>query len=184
MNSTEIANLTKPARKRRISQADVEAIADLVAMRRTEKEACVYLGINPESWKTWKSLNGNSPLFTNLLSRVQTAKSKGLIDEIRRHGMGDKKRGIRADWRALDRVLTITDQRYSDRAPVGPAVEPDDLAESLMAKMLDKAYPNRVSDATVTVETVSSSTTPEASTVMLNASPSQERDNESQGSGI
>lgn len=145
MNKFEIASLEQSTKRRRISQDDVQAIADLCSIRLTEKEACCHVGIDYSTWNSWKNRNGNIGQFAQLLSRVRTAKVQGLVREIERHGHGDKKRGIRADWRALDRVLTITDQRYSDRAPQGPPLETDALADTLLSRMLEKAYaPKRV----------------------------------------
>ena len=139
MNKAEIALLQRSVR-RKICPEDIQAIAELCAMRLTEKEACCHLGIGYDAWNMFKQRNGNQAHFVELLSRVRSSKVQGLVREIEKHGHGDQKRGIRADWRALDRVLTITDQRYSDRAPQGPGIETDALADSLLSRMLERAY--------------------------------------------
>lgn len=149
MNKAEIALMQRKVR-RKISPEDIQAIAELCAMRLTEREACAHLQIGYDAWNMFKQRNGQGVNFIDVLSRVRTAKVSALVKEIELHGHGDKRRGIRPDWRALDRVLTITDQRYSDRAPVGPAMETDALADSLLDKMLARAY------STNPVETVQS----------------------------
>ena len=140
------ADNTVAKRGRRINLADVQAIAELVAMRLTEKEACIHLGINPESWSQWKIRHNGVTGFETILTRVRTAKLRGLIDGIRQAGFGEN--GQRADWRALDRLLTITaPERYSERLAALPGPETDALADSLLAKMLSKAYASQPAPA-------------------------------------
>lgn len=129
---------TFPKTRHKITVEDVQAMAELVSMRLTEKEAAIHLGISPESWTQWKARHRGQNGFEDVLSRVRTKKITGLIKGIERHGVGAD--GLRADWRALDRVLVITDQRYSDRAPATVEADSAAIADDLLAKMIARAY--------------------------------------------
>lgn len=135
VNTTALA----PTKRAKIRLSDIQRIADLVVSRRlTETEACCRLGIRPETWRNWKSDNKDNPEFGDALTRVKASRIQAHLANIEDAGFG--RNGHRADWRASDRYLERIDpQRFNDRATQLP-VETDALADSLLSKMLDRAY--------------------------------------------
>lgn len=91
--------LAKPKQKRKITVADVDAIAKLMVTRRlTETEACLLLGVNYHTWASWKCKPHNNRLNVEAIARVRAAwiESKcASIDE-----MGRPEAGKKRDWRA------------------------------------------------------------------------------------
>lgn len=91
--------LVKQKQKRKITAADVDAIAKLIVTRRlTETEACLLLEIKPDTWFTWKGVQKNASKNVEALARVRAAwiESKcASIDE-----MGQPEAGKKRDWRA------------------------------------------------------------------------------------
>lgn len=114
----------------------MDAMAKLIAERLTETESCETLGINYESWRTWKCKAKNEPRFSNVLNRLKAAKIAACMK-------GIEKAGVK-DWRALRERLSLLDrERFSDRvqAPVNTA-QIDAYAQLGLdvAKLLGQAY--------------------------------------------
>jgi hypothetical protein len=92
-------------RGRRIDEQAAYEMAGLVAKRITETGAAMILGINPQTWFNWKSLNSSK--FSDLLTYVREAKLSATLDAIDEAGDGkviETPDGpvvvARADWRA------------------------------------------------------------------------------------
>ena len=92
----------QPTRKplsRKITPADVEAIAKLIVSRRlTETESCIHLGIRPEAWFHWKQMNKHHAQNEQVITRVRAAHVDSLISSI--DEMGSPEAGKKRDWRA------------------------------------------------------------------------------------
>ena len=102
-------------RKGRISPADVEAMAQLIAKRITETGACNILGIKWNTWISWKQRAKNSHKFAQLLERVRELQIKGHIECIEDAARGLN--GHRPDWRASQALLVIkAPERYATRS--------------------------------------------------------------------
>jgi hypothetical protein len=126
--------------RRQITMQDVQSIAELCNMRMTETEACANLGIDSRRWFEFKVRKDVAPEFSNALSRVRAAKIKSILNSIEDAGHG---RGVyaRADWRALESYARMTmPQTFGERAAQAPESSTDALADSLLAKMLSRAY--------------------------------------------
>ncbi len=92
----------------KITMLDCRDIADLVAKRLTETEACSLLGIEPKIWWSWKTNHKNAAEFTNVLTRVRASQLQAHLANIEDAQYG--KNGHRPDWRASDRLLQIKDR--------------------------------------------------------------------------
>ncbi len=107
---------------RKITLADAEAIAKLVAKRTTEAGACIVLGIKPTSWFQWKHRHKNQAIFETLVTRIRETKLQACIDTIDEAGDSYEiptKNGSYTkpgDWRAkawlAERVLAP--ERFQD----------------------------------------------------------------------
>ena len=100
---------------RKITMADAEAIAELVAYRLTETEACLHIGIEPARWWLWKNRKRNTPEFEKLTTRLRAAKLAGCLKEIGKAATGAD--GIRHDWRAAKELMAMASpDRYGNAA--------------------------------------------------------------------
>ena len=92
----------KSKSNRRISDADVEKMAELVGTKfMTEKEASLLLGIKPEAWFQFKCRGGkgkSSAKFEDLTLRLKSYKLKTLINRI--EDASDPAKTKRPEWRA------------------------------------------------------------------------------------
>jgi hypothetical protein len=113
---------TPPAKRhqrRKITAADVEAIATLITRRRlTETESCIHLGINPQTWFQWKLNPANEARNSKALSRVRAAWIESRCKSIEE--VGDGAPGTRRDWRAQAWMLerTLPDRFGTQQPPV------------------------------------------------------------------
>lgn len=117
----------KRKQRRKITAADVEAIAELIVKRRlTETEACIHLGLNPRTWFCWKSDPRHGQNNSEALARVRAAWVESRCKSIEE--VGDGANGTRRDWRAqawmLERTLPERFGQQSERAPAPlPAIQ-------------------------------------------------------------
>ena len=122
MSNVATAPLDKPKRppkqaiarqgqRMRIDEGVAESIFRLVAKGMTETEACAKLDIDREVWYAAKHRHVDK--FSGILTRLRAERINHLIETIDTHAQGDASRGIRADWRAADRLLSIVDPRFS-----------------------------------------------------------------------
>lgn len=79
------------------------AIAQLVAKRFTETEACGVIGLKRETWATYKQRHAET--IEHIFSQSKTNQLVGHINQIEKHG--DK------DWRAARELLAIKDSRFA-----------------------------------------------------------------------
>lgn len=120
------AIVPKMARKR-LSLDDVEQIATLIVrFRLNEAEACLSLGIKPQTWYDWKCLHKHDAKYTDIISRIRGAQLQNVIAAIDKAGeertivtrKGDAVQ-VQGDWRAkawiAERVLAP--ERLGDRLP-------------------------------------------------------------------
>ena len=116
---TKIATAQPTQRRKRITLADVEQLAQLTECARLNfKEACALLGINYETWRGWKDRAGNEPRYADILARVKAAYIKGRLANIQDAETG--KNGHRPDWRASKALLEIADNRYQTQQQPPP----------------------------------------------------------------
>jgi len=100
-------------RRKRLSDQDIEAMAELNAKRLNDVEACELLDINYETWRSWKTRAKNQPRFARILARIKGVKIKNCMDSIEAAGQ--------RDWRATREYLSLTDpERFNDRATTQP----------------------------------------------------------------
>lgn len=104
----------KQLHKRAIDGVTIAEIARLCAKLLTEAEACRQLGVNPASWRNWKSRNRNSEKFAALLESFRANRIDDLISKIENSadGIGMKQ----PDWRAAAYLLQITDRKFNPSA--------------------------------------------------------------------
>jgi hypothetical protein len=96
-------------RGHRLTRADAEAIAMMVAKRANEREACAELGIPYSTWNHWKAKPHNAEKYAVVLDRIRGAKIKSHLENIESFSA--------KDWRASECYLekTIPD-RFSNKA--------------------------------------------------------------------
>ena len=103
-----------PTRKpphRKITMSDVQAIAKMVARGMTETEAAHRMDIQQSLWFNWKNRAKRCDKFNEILARMKSCRIDTLLGEIDKAASGSE--GVRHDWRAADRLLSIADSRFS-----------------------------------------------------------------------
>lgn len=118
----------------RITEVDVENMAQLAANGLTEAEACMYLNIKYKQWADWKSKNRQASYFKECFVRVKAAKINGMIEHIRAVGLAK-------DWRALAWILERTEsERFADkRGDINVNIKPK-LEVSVISEALKQVY--------------------------------------------
>ena len=121
-----------PKRARKLTNQDIQAIADCVAtMKLTETEACLHLGIKPHQWKVWKSRGKHSATFETIIARTRANDIAGLVNKIRRAGddqeielPNGRIANKRGDWRAPAWILERVAPQFApvNNANAAPAV--------------------------------------------------------------
>lgn len=115
--------VARTGKRSKITKADLQNMAELVAKRLTEVEACAVLNIRARSWYNWKSRHKNQTEFGELLARVRGAYLQAHLKNIEAAGVGEGPHK-RADWRASDRLLALAaPERFaaSQQSPEPPA---------------------------------------------------------------
>ena len=137
-NVTTSAPITRP-RQRRIGLEDAEFIAKQVARGMLENEAVTKLDrFTPNSWYLWKQRAKNNNRFTQVLLRMKQARIDGLLGEIEKAGQGTN--GVRHDWRAADRLLSIADSRFIQNRDQGQAQAQPMLSEDALGRLVAMYY--------------------------------------------
>ena len=128
--------LTAPKRRaRRITMQDAEAIAEQVAKRLTETEACYNLGIVPKSWYCFKQKHGREQQFAALCTRMRAAKIQDCIDKVDKCGNGEGMK--QPDWRAKAFLLqVIAPERFNMSQNLQPQNQPSTTVISDFTKAL------------------------------------------------
>ena len=127
-------------RGHKLTLADAENIAALVALRASESQACAVLGIPYSTWAHWKAKPHNAAQFAEVLQRINGEKIKGHMANIEKFS--------EKDWRASEAYLTLTmPEKYSKKAVL---VEVNTVSQSpiiigaggetAVMKMLDAIY--------------------------------------------
>ncbi len=104
-------------RRKRLTDQDIQSMADLNAKRLNDVQACELLDINYETWRSWKTRAKNQPRFARILSRIKGTKIRNCMDAIEKAG--------ERDWRATREYLSLIDPaEFNDRqqAMVAPQV--------------------------------------------------------------
>lgn len=147
----ETLPIASQTRRKRLTDQDIEAMAELNAKRLNDVEACELLDINYETWRSWKTRAKNQPRFARILARIKGTKIKNCMDSIEAAG--------KRDWRATREYLSLTDpDRFNDRAQQAPIVSNDGLAQLAQlgidaAKLLMEGATRAKSRAVVEVQT-------------------------------
>lgn len=89
----------------RLSTHDIEAIIALVCKGLNESEACAKMGIDRERYYNWKYIHKSE--YDDLFTRLKAEKLNRLVDCVEVATEGDASRGIRADWRAAQWLLSV-----------------------------------------------------------------------------
>ena len=126
---------TKPAqrpKRARITKQDCEQIAKLVALRFSERMACIKLDVPYVQWLKWKSRAGRTVVYDSILTRMRADKCANMLESIEDAAKGNN--GVRHDWRAAREMLNITAREvYSDQdaspATAQPVISQDRWAE-------------------------------------------------------
>lgn len=101
------------ARRPKIRFEDCDLVAQLVAKRLTETEACAVLGLNPAQWYNWKTKRRNEGRFDAELARIRGSKVRACIETLEEAGTRTNPKTGMIDWRAHDRLLDRLDpQRF------------------------------------------------------------------------
>lgn len=131
---------------RKITLTDAEAIARrIVKTRCNEKDACIVLGFNYESWRTWKDRHKNAPLFDAIVTRIRESRIDNLITDIETIANGDEAIRLKPDWRAKQFVLQVTaPQRFVLNNPAAPAAVTADTGH--MLESLKRAFLGPITD--------------------------------------
>ena len=128
-----------PRKQPRIDVQDAEFIAKNIARGMTETEAVTKLDrFTPNSWFVWKCKAKNGLKFTNVLLRMKQARIDGLLGEIEKAGQGTN--GVRHDWRAADRLLSIADSRFIQNRDQGQAQAQPMLSEDALGRLVAMYY--------------------------------------------
>ena len=144
---TESPSLTPKLRSTRIDIHVAEQIAELVVKyRMTESEACLHLGIKPQSWFDKKCRRMESK-YADIISRIRAGQLQNVIDSISRAG-DEQTKVTRAgnaiqvpgDWRAkawiAERVLAP--ERLGDRQQSAGPAQPVQI--NVMLSGVERAY--------------------------------------------
>ena len=124
------------SKKRRITLADVEEMAKLMAKRITETGACLIIGIKPETWFTFKSRGNNNSKFSNILARVRESQLKSHLENIEAFQI--------KDWRASHALLQLkAPERFG--AQQGASGQPITaiISDQAMRSIMDRLYPKQ-----------------------------------------
>ena len=97
-----------PTIRRKITHADVQEMARLMAKRITETGAALIIGIKPETWFHFKAKPKNQAKFEQILMHVREAQLEGHLDNIERFQI--------KDWRASEALLRLkSPERFGQR---------------------------------------------------------------------
>jgi hypothetical protein len=124
--------LTRVRRRgHKLTLADAEAIAALVAKRANEREACAVLGIPYSTWMHWKAKPHNADRFAEVLDAINGGKIKSHLENI--EGFSKK------DWRASEAYLAMTmPSKFSGKAAtVEVNLHAPQLTDAQMTKIED-----------------------------------------------
>ena len=137
-------------RARRIVWQDAVAIADMVAKRMTEAEACETLDINPRHWYRYKERAGKRPKIDALLTRMRARQIKAHIENMEdaEHG----RNGHRIDWRPSLELLRIkAPERFGQQQPAGlqVTVSVDDAKLKRIADIYHRTQQATLTDAAI-----------------------------------
>jgi hypothetical protein len=125
-------------RKGRVTWEHAQAVAELVAIRGTEKEACAAMNppLSYHTWQHWKARNRNAEGFADLVARI-TGNEIKYHEGVLKHAAAGTGGFTKRDWRASESWLRTFLPRYS---PAGATVavqvntqEPNSLSAAEMA---------------------------------------------------
>ncbi len=95
--------------RRRITEHDLEQLAEHYRDGLNDTEACQLVGIHRDTWYQWKRRERNQPRFEAILSRMRGNRIKWCFGKI--------EAAANKDFRAARELLALTDRdRFSDRA--------------------------------------------------------------------
>lgn len=126
-----VRSLLKPRpTSSRIKLADINFIADCVAKRLTESEACRLIGIQPENWQVYK--NRHKAIIAPFFEATRAAQLHSHVEVI--------ERAQTKDWRAADRLLSIKAPERFGKEQSGQQVATNDALGVLLLGALSKVY--------------------------------------------
>lgn len=126
----------KITKRRKITIVDVRQMAELVADRTLEREACAVLGIKEDTWKQWKGRHKNLSTFEEILARITGEGIRTCMATLKEAGTRENLKTGQIDWRAHDRLLDRLD-------PARFAAPPSQVNVSLLVN----GVPNDLIDA-------------------------------------
>jgi hypothetical protein len=123
------AALEKRRLNPKLTEADIEAVAQLIAKRKmTQAEACATLNINLSTFQGWLTKHAFGERFSGLVTRARAASLDRMLGSVEHAATVGDERG-RTDWRAAQwlasRVL-VDDGRYDEKRvdnATGPAID-------------------------------------------------------------
>ena len=131
-------------RSARITISDAQAVCKLVARGHSEAGAVALLDkFTLSSWYSWKNRQKNTAKVADILTRTRELRVNTLLSEVERAATGDREAGVRHDWRAADRLLSITTpDRFSDKQQAGTSSAPL-MAEAIMDEITKRILESR-----------------------------------------
>jgi hypothetical protein len=120
--------------RRAIDAKTIAEIARLCSRLLTEAESCRRLGVNPATWRNWKSRNRNDEKFAALLEEHRAGRLDLLIEAIENSAVGKNIR--QPDWRAAQFLLAVSDrQRFNPSASLELSAVPAQVNVSVIAEL-------------------------------------------------
>lgn len=170
MSETGVLEPLKPSIRRKITLSDLGAIAEYVANRVTEVEACSMLGINYHVWQNWKGRNANNVKFETALSRIKGEGIKTHLDRISKASEAvNAKTGI-PEWRASEAYLKLSDPARFAAPPSQISLNllvngvPNDLIEAARDAFKRNSRPQPVVSCGPPLEPIEHKTLPDVAT--------------------
>ncbi len=119
LNKTPLEATQKP--RRRITEHDLEILAEHYRDGLNDTEACQLVGIHRDTWYQWKRRARNNSRFDAILARMKGNRIKWCFGKI--------EAAANKDFRAARELLSLTDPRFNDRAQQPAIVSNDGLAQ-------------------------------------------------------
>lgn len=153
MVSTKKTLTSAIPKRRKLTLADVEAVAERVTkFRLNESQACYRLNINPKQWFQFKQRHKVQGQFEAMIDAIRAAQIENCVQVIDEHGDGVEYTALNkqgevvtltkpGDWRAkawiAERVLSpeVFGDRQGSQTNVNVSIVPSNVLDSLLAKV-------------------------------------------------
>lgn len=141
--------------RKKITVADVKAVADLVANKRlTIRESCLILNIREKSWQMFMSRYGRKELFEKYLDEMRGHRINNILTDIEKITNGDAAKNIKPDWRGKAFLLSVSAPDRFGKTDSPATVTTNNVNLTLIGDALKRVFevesnqPKLVSDKT------------------------------------